>query len=89
MARTLLLGDEIALPVNTGTATSFSSATVVRLVNTSGNPQVVTVVETQSGSGIGSFTMLGSTTELLEKNASYCVFASSADVKGTKVGFTG
>ena len=89
MARTLLLGDEIALPVNTGTATSFSSATVVRLVNTTGTSQVITVVETQSGTGIGSFTMLGNTTELLEKNASYCVFASAATVKGTKVGFTG
>ena len=89
MARTLLLGNEIALPVNTGTATSFSSATVVRLVNTTGTSQVITVVETQSGTGIGSFTMLGNTTELLEKNASYCVFASAATVKGTKVGFTG
>ena len=89
MARTLLLGDEIALPVNTGTATSFSSATVVRLVNTTGTAQVINVVETQSGTGIGSFTMLGNTTELLEKNSSYCVFASAATVKGTKVGFTG
>ena len=89
MARTLLLGDEIALPVNTGTATSFSSATVVRLVNTTGTAQIINVVETQSGTGIGSFTMLGNTTELLEKNSSYCVFASAATVKGTKVGFTG
>ena len=89
MARTLLLGAEIALPVNTGTATSFSSSTVVRLVNTTGTAQVINVVETQSGTGIGSFTMLGNTTELLEKNASYCVFASAATVKGTKVGFTG
>ena len=89
MARTLLLGDEIALPVNTGTATSFSSATVVRLVNTTSSSAVITVVETQSGTGIGSFTMLGDTTELLEKNASYCVFASATTVRGTKVGFTG
>ena len=41
MARTLLLGDEIALPVNTGTATSFSSATVVRLVNTTSSSAVM------------------------------------------------
>jgi hypothetical protein len=89
MARTLLLADEIALPTDTGTATSFSSATVVRLVNTTSTAQVVTVVETQSGTGIGSFTMLGDTTELLEKNASYCVYSTSDTVKGTKVGFTG
>ena len=89
MARTLLLGGEIALPINTGTATSFSAATVVRLVNTTGTAQVINVVETQSGTGIGSFTMLGNTTELLEKTASYCVYASAATVKGAKVGFTG
>ena len=89
MARTLLLADEIALPTTTGTATSFSAATVVRLVNTTGTAAVINVVETQSGTGIGSFTMLGNTTELLEKNATYCVYSSAATVKGTKVGFTG
>ena len=31
---TKILGAEIALPTTTGAATSFSSATVVRLVNT-------------------------------------------------------
>ena len=91
MARTLLLGDEIALPVNTGTATSFSSATVVRLVNTSGNPIVVTVVETQNGTTVGSFSLLDKSTELLEKKASHCVYTDGQQptIKGTKVGFTG
>ena len=88
MARTLLVGDEISLPTTTGTATSFSSATVVRLVNTTGTAQVINVVETQSGTGIGSFTMLGNTTELLEKKASHYVYATAATVRGTKVGFT-
>lgn len=89
MARTLLLADEIELPLNTGTATSFSSATVVRLVNTAGTAAVVTVVETQSGTGVGSMTMPGNSVEYLEKQPSYCVFASAATVKGAKVGFTG
>jgi uncharacterized cupredoxin-like copper-binding protein len=89
MSRTLLLADEINLPTSTGTATSFSSATVVRLVNDSSSAALVTVVETQSGTGVGSMTMPGNTVEYLEKQASYCVFASSADVKGAKVGFTG
>ena len=89
MARTLLLADEINLPTTTGTATSFSSATVVRLVNTTSTAQTISVVATQSGTGIGTFTMLGNTTEYLEKTASHCVFASAATVRGTKVGFTG
>ncbi len=89
MARTLLLADEISVPGATGTATSFTQATVVRLVNNNTSAAVVTVVETQNGSGIGSFTMPGNTVEYLEKVASHCVFAVGGTVKGAQVGFTG
>lgn len=85
---TKLLADEINLPITTGAATSFSSATVVRLVNTDTSARIVTVVETQGGTGIGSMTMPGGSVELLVKTASHCVFANSALVRGTKVGFT-
>jgi len=85
---TKILGDEIALPILTGTATSFSSATVVRLVNIDNSSHVVSVVETQGGTGIGSITMPGGSVEQLVKVASHCVFADSALVRGTKVGFT-
>jgi len=86
---TKILADEINLPVTTGTATSFSSATVVRLVNTDPtNSRIITVVETQGGTGIGSITMPPNSVELVVKTASHCVFANSALVKGTKVGFT-
>jgi len=86
--RTLLLADEIGLPTDTGTATSFTSATVVRLVNTTSTAAVVTGVETQSGTGIGTMTIPGNAVELLEKKPSHCVFASASTVRGTKVGFT-
>jgi hypothetical protein len=89
MARTLLLADEIVVPSLTGSATSFTSATVVRLVNNNTSAAVVTVVETQGGAGIGSFTMPGNSVEYLEKQASYCVFAVGGTVLGAKVGFTG
>ena len=88
MNRTLILSDEVGLPTTTGAATSFSSATVVRLVNTDSSAHVVTVVETQGGSGIGSFTLPGGQVEQLEKNSSYCIYSDSATVKGAKVGFT-
>ena len=88
MARTLLLADEINLPTTTGTATSFTNATVVRLVNNSTSAALVTVVETQSGTGIGSMTMPPNSVEYLEKQPTYCVFASADTVKGAKVGFT-
>ena len=88
MARTLIKGNEVGVPTTTGIGVSFSEATVVRLVNTSTDPRVITVQETAGGTGIGSFTMLGPTTEYLEKNASYTVFASGSGVLGSKVGFT-
>ena len=85
---TNVLAAEIALPTTTGTATSFSEARVVRLVNTDSSAHVVSVVETQSGTGIGSFTMPATSVEFLEKEYAHCVFASNAAVKGSKVGFT-
>lgn len=89
MSRTLIKSAEAQLPVNTGTATSFSSATAVRLVNTAtGDDHLVTVVETQSGTVVGSFTMIRGTVEVLEKQSSHCVFAANVAVKGAQVGLT-
>ena len=88
MSRTLILGAEEACPTTTGTATSFTQASAVRLVNTDSNDHVVSVVETQSGTGIGSFTMPATSVEVLEKGYKHCVFASNAAVKGAKVGLT-
>jgi len=89
MARTLLYSEEIALPTNAGSATSFSQAPLVRLVNTDTSAHTVIVLETQSGPVIGSMTMPANTVELLEKQLSYVIYADSATVKGSKVGFTG
>jgi len=89
MTRTLLLGPEEALPVDTGTATSFTQASSVRLVNTdASNVHIITVVETQGGSVIGSMTMPGGSVETLEKQYSHCIFSDSDLVLGAKVGFT-
>tara|TARA_R100000406_G_scaffold67115_1_gene47575 strand:+ start:359 stop:631 length:273 start_codon:yes stop_codon:yes gene_type:complete len=87
-SNTNVLGSEVALPTTTGTATSFSEASVVRLVNTDSSAHVVSVVETRSGTGIGSFTMPAGSVEFLEKTYTHCVFATNAAVKGSKVGFT-
>ena len=57
-------------------------------MNTDSSAHVVTVVETQGGTGIGSFTMPATSVEFLEKEYSHCVFATNAAVKGSKVGFT-
>ena len=88
MSRTLILGAEAACPTTTGTATSFTQASAVRLVNTDSSAHLVTVVETQSGTVKGSFTLPSSAVEVLEKKHTHCVFAANAGVKGAKVGFT-
>ena len=88
-SNTNILAAEIALPTTTGTATSFTEARVVRLVNTDSSAHVVTVVETQGGSVVGTFTMPSLSVEFLEKKPTHCVFAASTDVLGAKVGFTG
>ena len=89
MSRLLIKGAEAALPTGSGSASTFDNATVVRLVNTAtGADHLVTVVETQSGTAVGSFTMPAGSVEFLEKTYTHCVFATNAGVKGAKVGFT-
>ena len=89
MSRILLKGSEETVPL-VAVASSFSEATVVRLVNTTSDARLVTVAENNGGSAtIGTFTILGSTSELLEKNPTDVVFVDSGtNVKGAKVGFT-
>ena len=86
--RTLVAGAEAALPTTTGTGTSFSEATVVRLINNSGTARLVTVVEEQGGTVVGSFTMPGNTVEIVEKKSTEAIFAAHASVLGSAAGYT-
>tara|TARA_R100000152_G_C6574245_1_gene40441 strand:- start:49 stop:324 length:276 start_codon:yes stop_codon:yes gene_type:complete len=86
---TQVLGAQAALPTTTGTATSFSQAPIVRLYNShASNAYLVSVVETQSGSAVGSFTMPAGSVEYLRKEYTQCIFAANAAILGAKVGFT-
>ena len=85
----LIKGAEAALPTGSGSASNFDNATVVRLVNTAtGADHLVTVVETQGGTVVGSFTLMRSESALIEKQTSHVIFAANAAVKGAKVGYT-
>tara|TARA_B100001250_G_scaffold299614_1_gene261216 strand:- start:551 stop:838 length:288 start_codon:yes stop_codon:yes gene_type:complete len=90
-----VLAGEINVPTTTGTATSFSEARRVRLVNTSAADRIIYVLETAGGSGIGSFTMAPFVAEggdgdvIIEKEYTQVVYASGDKVKGVKVGFVG
>ena len=89
MSKLKLVSNEIDMPISAGLSTTFSNAGAVRLVNTNSGPQTVTVLETQNGEEIGSFTMVGNSVETLYKSRENAVYASSADIKGAHVGFVG
>ena len=89
-----VLGVEESLPTTTGTATSFSEARRVRILNISGSSREVTIVATQSGDVVGKFTLpptVGGANEgvIIDKEYTECIFASGSNVKGVKVGFVG
>ena len=83
-------GTQIAVPNTVGAASSFSEATVVRLVNTASTNRTVTVSSVNTNDGkIGTFTILGNTAEFVEKRPTDVVHVGGGtDVQGTKVGYT-
>ena len=88
MSRLLIKGEEAALGTNTGAANAFSSARLVRVVNTTSNAHLVTLVATVGGSVVGSFTLPGGSVAQLEKEPLQGIFAANAGVKGAAVGYT-
>ena len=88
--RILLKGSESQVPATAGAATSFSGATVVRFANkATGTDHTLTVKTAVGGSVVGTFTIMRSTSEVLEKNPTDVVHVDSGTaVVGTKVGFT-
>jgi|TARA_B100000085_G_scaffold199506_1_gene183041 NADPH-dependent ferric siderophore reductase len=88
MARTLLIGDEVAIPTAAGSATSFSQATVVRVVNVSGSSATVGVSTIVGAASTSFMTIPTGTVEYLEKRANEVIYATGT-LRGAKVGFTG
>ena len=87
MTRTLVTGSEAACGVDAANASTFGSATVVRLVNTTSTARVVTVATAVGGSTVGTFTLLGNTVEFVDKKSTQAIFAAHASVLGTSVGY--
>ncbi len=86
---TQVLGAEAALPTSTGTASSITNAPIVRLYNShASNDYLVSVVASQGGAAVGSFTMPAQSVEYLQKEYTQCIFAEHASVLCAKVGFT-
>ena len=87
MTRTLVTGSEAACGVDAANASTFGSATVVRLVNTTSTARVVTVATAVGGTTVGTFTLLGNTVEFVDKKPTQAIFAAHATVLGASVGY--
>lgn len=89
MYRTLLTGSGSEVALNS--ATTLDNATVVRVVNLSGADATVSVAKstTTGYASTATVTLPDDRVEFFEKGPKDQISASSADVKGFKVGFTG
>ena len=88
MARLLVKGAEDALAQNTAGAKIFSNARLVRVVNTTANAYLVTLVAAVGGSTLGSFTLAGGESVELEKEPLNGIFAAAAAVKASAIGYS-
>ena len=88
MARTLIIGNEIAVPTTFGAATSMAQATVLRVVNVSGSTATIGV-STMVGAATTSFiTIPTGTVEFIEKKPNDVVYGTGTS-RAAKVGYTG
>ena len=89
MSRTLLTGSGTEVSLNS--ATTLGNATVVRVINLSGADATVSVAKstTVGYANTATVTLPDDRVEFFEKGPNDIISASSGDVKGFKVGFTG
>ncbi|WJZ47983.1 hypothetical protein [Synechococcus phage DSL-LC03] len=87
MYRLKLKNNEINLAAGIGNSTTVNSATLIRVVNSSGG-SVVIRLQNSEFTGIASITMLNNTTEIIEKTGSDLIHVLGGTVQVAKVGFT-
>ena len=83
-----LKGTEAACGTTTGAASTFGSATCVRLINTGVASYLVTLEQTD-GTDIGTITIAVGETVYLKKNPTDQIFAANAGVLGVGVSLEG
>lgn len=89
MQRTKLIATEIAMPTSASTASSIGQATCVRLCNIANQQETVSISTAVGAASTISFTLPHHPhVEFLQKASTDVIFASSASVKASKVGFT-
>ena len=88
MARTLIIGNEIAVPTTFGAATSLAQATVLRVVNVSGSSATIGVSTLVGAASTNFITVPTGTVEYVEKKPNDVVYGTGTS-RAAKVGYTG
>lgn len=88
MARTLIIGNEIAVPTTFGAATSLAQATVLRVVNVSGSTATIGVSTLVGAATTNFITIPNGTVEYIEKKPNDVVYGTGTS-RAAKVGYTG
>lgn len=83
-----LKGTQAACATTTGAASTFGSATCVRLINTGVAAHLVTLEQTD-GTDIGTITIAVGESVYLKKNPTDQIFAANAGVLGVAVSLEG
>jgi outer membrane protein assembly factor BamB len=76
--------EEIAAPTTSGGAVTVSDADIVRVVNTTTSPHLVTVLDSNDNT-IGSMTLTGGEKVFLKKREGDKLFAANAGVRFTRI----
>ncbi len=85
MAEIRPLTAEIAAPTSSATATTVSDGVNVRIINTTTAAHLVTLVTAQSGTVVGSFTIMSDEHVIIRKKQDEVIFAANAGVKLTSL----
>jgi len=83
-----LKGTQAACGTTTGAASTFGSATTVRLVNGTTTAHLITLEKTD-GTDIGTCSIAGGDTAFIKKNPTDKIFAANAGVLGVGVSVEG
>ena len=85
MAEIRPISAEIASPTTTGAASTVSAGVNIRIINTTAAAHLVTLVTAQSGTVVGSFTIMSDEHVVIRKVKTECIFAANAGVKLTSL----
>ena len=82
------LSVETDLATSSGSGTSISSATCVRLYNGAGAATTIAISASVGASASYTFTLPSNAVEFIQKLPTEIIWASASTIKVTKVGFT-